>query len=107
MSHGTIAEPDPQPSSQKRGEALSLLTTFGSQAGGTLSLWYWLPWLDLAPAPTPATFLMHISLREILQIRVLLLPTGVRVVKWGDVPMGLRLVARTGCGQVYGQREEG
>lgn len=37
MSHGTTAEPDPQPSSQKRGEALTLLTTFRSQAGGSLS----------------------------------------------------------------------
>lgn len=66
MNRGTVVEPDPQPSSQKRGEALPLLTTFGSQAGGSLSLLYWLPGLDLAPAPTPAMFLMHISLMEIL-----------------------------------------
>lgn len=90
------SEPDPQPSSQKKGEALSPLTAFGSQAGRTLSLY----WLDLAPAPTPATFVTHIFPTEILQIQDLLLPTGVGVVKWGDVPMRVGLVARTGCWQV-------
>lgn len=35
-------------SSQKRGEVLFLLTTFGSQAEGRLSLLYCLPGLDLA-----------------------------------------------------------
>jgi len=56
-SHGTAAQPDPQPTSQRRGEALLLLTTSVSS--------YWLPGLDLAPVPTLPTFLMHISLTEI------------------------------------------
>lgn len=67
VNHGTIAEPDPQGCSQKRGEALSLLTMFGAQTRRSLkSFLYWLPGLDLAPDPTPATFLMHISLMKIL-----------------------------------------
>lgn len=66
LNHGTIIESDPQPSSQKRGEALSLLPAFGSQAGGNLSFSYWLPGLDLAPAPTAAALLTHVSITEIL-----------------------------------------
>lgn len=49
----------------------------------------------------------HLSNGDAVGVRVVLLPTGVGVVKWGDVPMGLGLVARPGCWRVRGRGEDG
>lgn len=93
-------------SSQKRGEVLFLLTTFGSQAGGSLSLLYCLPGLDLAPAQHSYISNAHLSNRNIVD-------TGPASSHWclgsemGDVPTGLGLVARPGSRQVYGQHTNG
>lgn len=95
-----------QLSSQKRGEVLFLLMIFGSQAGGSLSLLYCLPGLDLAPAQQSYVSNEHLSNRNIVG-------RGPASSHWclggemGDVPTGLGLVARPGSWQVYGQHANG